>query len=377
MTPTTSTDSPPRRTPEGTAAPAAADLITCALPEIARAASRVATAFRNETGDAIDAAEVRTVLQGLADRIVAHRRVPAPDPAGERTAGSVLARHLLERLRAELVDEWDSAPTPPPLSDVLLTLRAIEEVRAELEPNWSEHFASRLAGPGALDLVVEIAHDLRSPLTSILFLAETLQRGQSGDVNDLQRRQLGLIYGAALGLSSVTSDVMELARGGARLVDKEPGPFSVAEILDSVRDIVRPIAEEKGLEVSVAPPPSDHRIGHAMALSRVLLNLTTNALKFTDQGRVEVNAVPTKRNRIEFSVQDTGRGIGAGALESLYQPFRRTRARREYCFSGTGLGLTICKKLVEAMGSTLMLETSPERGTRFYFEVELPPASEL
>ncbi|HKI94205.1 MAG TPA: HAMP domain-containing sensor histidine kinase [Gemmatimonadales bacterium] len=325
----------------------------------------------------MDAAEVGVVLQQLLDRIVAHRRVPAPGPLTERPAGTVLARHLLERLRAEALDAWDTARTPPPLSDVLLTLRAMEAVRAELEPNWADHFASRLSGPGALDLVVEIAHDLRSPLTSILFLAETLQRGQSGDVNDLQRRQLGLIYGAALGLSSVTSDVMELARGGDRLVDKEPGPFAVAEILDSVRDIVRPIAEEKGLDVTVDPPPSDHRIGHAMALSRVLLNLTTNALKFTDQGTVEVTATPKERNRIEFSVQDTGRGIGSDALESLYQPFRRTRARREYCFSGTGLGLTICKKLVEAMGSTLMLDTSPERGTRFFFEVELPPAGEL
>jgi len=377
VTPTTSTDSPPRSTPDGTAAPAAEDLFVCALPEIANAASRVAAAFRNENGDAVDAAEVRAVLQELADRIVAHRRVPAPSAVTERAAGSVLARHLLEQLRAEVIEQWESARTPPPVSDALLTLRAMENVRSELEPDWSEHFASRLAGPGALDLVVEIAHDLRSPLTSILFLAETLQRGQSGEVNDLQRRQLGLIYGAALGLSSVTSDVMELARGGDRLVDKEPGPFSVAEILDSVRDIVRPIAEEKGLEVTVAPPPSDHRIGHAMALSRVLLNLTTNALKFTDQGGVEVSARPTDRRSIEFSVQDTGRGIGAGALESLYQPFRRTRARREYCFSGTGLGLTICKKLVEAMGSTLMLETSPERGTRFYFEVELPPAGGL
>ncbi len=349
----------------------------CAIPDIANAAGRVFASFRNDTGDAVNAAEVHGVVQQLADRIAAHRRVPAPGPAAERAAGSVLARHLLERLRAEVLEAWEAARTPPPVSDVLLTLRAIEAVRVELEPNWAEHFASRLAGPGALDLVVEIAHDLRSPLTSILFLAETLQRGQSGEVNDLQRRQLGLIYGAALGLSSVTSDVMELARGGDRLVDKEPGPFSVAEILDSVRDIVRPIAEEKGLDVVVAPPPSDHRIGHAMALSRVLLNLTTNALKFTDTGTVEVSAVPKDRSRIEFSVQDTGRGIGAEALESLYQPFRRTRARREYCFSGTGLGLTICKKLVEAMGSSLVLSTSPERGTRFYFEVELPPAGEL
>ena len=99
--------------------------------------------------------------------------------------------------------------------------------------------------------------------------------------------------------------------------------------------------------------------------------------KTVRRGDVVVSARSKERSRIEFWVQDTGRGSGADAWEGLSHPFRRTRARREYCFSGTGLGLTICKRLVEAMGSTLMLETSPSRGTRFYFEVELPPARAL
>ena len=150
---------------------------------------------------------------------------------------------------------------------------------------------------------------------------------------------------------------MELARGGDRLVDKDPSPFSVAEIFESVRDIVHPIAEEKGLEVLIAPPASDHRLGHPLALSRVLLNLTTNALKFTDEGRVDILAKATGIGDMEFSVKDTGRGIAPEALECLYQPFRRTAARKEYCFSGTGLGLSICAKLVEAMGSKLAVET--------------------
>ena len=237
-------------------------------------------------------------------------------------------------------------------------LQAIEVVGRGLEADWSQHFADRLSAPDGLELVVEVAHDLRSPLTSILFLAETLQRGRSGPVNQVQERQLGLIYSAAFGLSSVASDVIELARGGDRLVDLDPIPFSVTDILESVRDIVQPIAEEKSLAVRLTPPEADFRIGHPVALSRVLLNLTTNALKFTAEGSVEVCARQTGARRLEFSVRDTGRGIPPQSMATLFEPFRRRQKSGEYAFSGSGLGLSICRKLVEAMGSSLRVETT-------------------
>src|SRR5437867_11234162 len=90
-----------------------------------------------------------------------------------------------------------------------------------------QDLAACLAGPNGLDLVVELAHDLRSPLTSILFLTEALQQGQGGTVTPEQSRQLGLVYSAALSLCATASDVLELARGGNRLVDRSPAPFSV------------------------------------------------------------------------------------------------------------------------------------------------------
>jgi len=224
--------------------------------------------------------------------------------------------------------------------------------------------------------VVEVAHDLRSPLTSILFLAETLQRGRSGNINAVQERQLGLIYSAAFGLSSLASDVIELARGGDRLVDLDPIPFSISDILESVRDIVQPIAEEKGLTVRLEAPESDFRVGHPVALSRVLLNLTTNALKFTSEGFVEVSGKQLDDTRVEFSVRDTGRGIPSQAMLTLFEPFRRRQKQGEYAFSGAGLGLSICRKLVEAMRSNLRVETAPDFGTRFYFELALPLADD-
>jgi signal transduction histidine kinase len=288
---------------------------------------------------------------------------------------TALSRRLLGLVRGAFVARAQGIAGLDP-GQLLRLLTAIEQVSERVEADWSQHFADRLSGPDGLELVVEVAHDLRSPLTSILFLAETLQRGRSGPVNPVQERQLGLIYSAAFGLSSVASDVIELARGGDRLVDLDPIPFSVADILESVRDIVQPIAEEKNLTVRLAPPEGDFRIGHPVALSRVLLNLTTNALKFTAEGFVEVTARQTGAHGIEFSVRDTGRGIPPQSMVTLFEPFRRRQKQGEYAFSGSGLGLSICRKLVEAMGSTLQVETAPGYGTRFYFVLDLPVAGE-
>jgi len=255
---------------------------------------------------------------------------------------------------------------------LLVVFSCFERLYSYLESDWSKRFAERLGGAGGLELVVEVAHDFRSPLTSILFLAETLQQGRSGPVTPLQERQLGLIYSAAFGLSGVASDVVELARGGDRLIELEPTPFSVPDIFESVRDITEPIAVEKGLEIRLNRPETGLRSGHPVAISRVLLNLTTNALKFTDDGSVEVGGRCLQGDLIEFWVQDSGRGIPPGAMVSLYEPFRRRQRAGEYAFSGSGLGLSICRKLVEAMGGDLRVDTVEGTGTKFSFAIELP-----
>src|SRR5436190_12839549 len=223
---------------------------------------------------------------------------------------STLGRRLLELLRSAVVEGWRDLGVPD--TELLPLLIAMERVRVTIQPNWAQTFAQQLSGADGLALLMDVAHDLRSPLTSILVLAETLQRGQSGTVNEVQRRQLGLIYTAALGLSSVASDIIEFTQGGDQLVEQEPSPFSITAMLESVRDIVRPIAEEKHLTMRLLSPTHDQRLGHPVALSRILLNLTTNALKFTDEGYVEIVAQEiggADSTRIEFAVRDSGRGF--------------------------------------------------------------------
>lgn len=334
------------------------------------------------------AAATRTARPGALSRAVAALTAESdPDPAAgaliERLAAAVAAgsewepvdgateRTLLDRLRRELIRQWSDQPGEAAPEEMLATLGSIERI-AERLPAASEPTPEQIRQHAA-EFVTGVSHDLRSPLTSILFLAETLHSGQSGEVNPVQRRQLGIIYSAALGLVSVASDIIEFVRGGSGLNEPAPVLFSVTETMESVRDIVSPMAEEKQLRVHLFPPAVDQRMGYPLALSRVLLNLTTNGLKFTESGFVEIAVRSMGPTRLEFSVRDTGKGYSPELLGNLYQPFRRSRDGSRYGFSGTGLGLSIARRLVTAMGSTLEVETRPKWGTRFYFELELPP----
>lgn len=287
----------------------------------------------------------------------------------------VLRRRILDCLRANLLAGWKSEM--PAAAEMLQVMDGLERARELCTPTADQAFTAELSDVAGLDLLVEIGHDMRSPLTSILFLSEVLHKGQSGALTDVQKRQVGIVYSAALGLVGMASDMIEIARGGDRLANRRPEPFSVTEMLNGVKDLVAPTAEEKGLTVRLVHLHADRRLGYLVPLTRVLINLTTNALKFTHEGGVEISARPIGGNRVQFSVRDTGPGIEPEALDTLYQPFRR-EPRREtgYSFSGTGLGLAICHRIVTALDSELRLATGPA-GTRFSFDLDLPPADLL
>jgi signal transduction histidine kinase len=317
--------------------------------------------------------EVSCELRQLCD-LIEHDSAQFSFGTDDAATKLLVRRRLLEMLRAETVRVWSEAP-PADAAHMIGVLRGFERVQSAIEsyPIYDE-VRERIDDSRGLELVVELAHDLRSPLTSILFLSETLMHGASGPISEIQHRQLGIIYSAALGLIGTASDVIELTHGGG-FEASEAQVFSLTEIIEPVRDMVMPIAEEKGLEIRIQNALPDQRKGFPIALSRVLLNLTTNALKFTDSGHVDLTARAITTTRVELSVRDTGRGISDEALATLYQPIRRrSRGRPGYQITGTGLGLTICRKLVRAMGGELQLETRPNWGTRFYFELELPPA---
>jgi signal transduction histidine kinase len=320
--------------------------------------------------------DVRTTVNALADNVrqaiggetVTLAAFPPFVPV--RRALELLRRAFLERAEApEVVSAGEAS--------VLEVIKAIERVQQSIDQDAAHRFAARLSGQDAQQLVVEMAHDMRSPLGSILILAERLRYGSGGTLTPIQERQLGLVYSAAFGLSALAGDVIELARGGTTLMDQPRMPFLVSDVLQSIMDILRPMAEEKRLIVRCVGPEADLRIGYQAALNRVLLNLATNAIKFTNAGSVDVTCKQIDRSRVEFSVKDTGRGIPPHVMSNLFEAFRQRQITGDYAFSSAGLGLSICKKLIAAMGGELGVETELEKGTRFHFVVDLPQGSRL
>ena len=324
------------------------------------------------TSSAID---MRSAVGVLADAV--RRAATGGSPSVTGLPPFVPARRILERLRRSFLEHAEAPDVRDQSDDVVAILRSLERVQDALDLDAAHRFASRLTGQDAQQLVVEMAHDMRSPLGSILILAERLRAGAGGDLSPIQQRQLGLVYSAAFGLSSLAGDVIELARGGTTLVDTEAMPFSVSDVLQSIMDILRPMAEEKRLEMKASGPSADVRIGHPSALNRVLLNLATNAIKFTSTGSVTVSTREIDRSLIEFSVQDTGRGIPDHVLGSLFEAFRQRQTPGDYAFSSAGLGLSICQKLIRAMGGELHVATELEKGTRFYFTLDLAQPEQL
>jgi signal transduction histidine kinase len=310
-------------------------------------------------------ADLRLRLRELAARLGADAATAAP------VSATALSRDQLNAFRARVLQRAVAETAPVDGRELARALAALEELAGRQTPPVANEFTERLSSPDALRAVVEMAHDMRSPLGSILFLVDTIRRGQSGTVTQVQERQLGLVYGAALGLSTLASDVVD-AINGDRLVDGQRTPFSITEVLLGVCAIVRPLAEEKNLVLNTTFPQIDGRLGYPSALSRVLLNLTTNALRYTERGSVSVGATEHSPTLIEFWIEDTGRGIPDNVLAMLFDGFRP--ASLGIRFSSAGLGLAICRNLLEKMGSSLLVDTAVEEGTRFSFRIELPQA---
>jgi signal transduction histidine kinase len=284
----------------------------------------------------------------------------------------ILPGDYVDALRRALLDEVSRGDVRLEAFELARALGAMDRVSTEQSPGSHHDFSRHLASPDGANAVVEIAHDMRSPLTSILFLVDTLRRGQSGPVSPVQERQLGLIYGAALGLNTLASDVIDAVRGGHRLMDGRPVPFSVAELILGVCDTVRPVSEEKGLPLRHILSAEDGRRGYPSAIARVLLNLVTNALKYTREGSVEIGCRDIGQDVVCFWVQDTGEGIPPHVMDMLFDGFRPSASGMR--FSNAGLGLAMCRNFLEALGSRLEVQSTAHTGTRFSFELALPLA---
>jgi len=348
--------------PAATAYPATASSLLRALEQ---AADQTATAIAHGTKQT--RVEVRVRLNEVINWLIVCLRSKPQDSA---PVPPVIAREYVSTLKVNFLSQLANT-SDLNANEVVRTLLKLDEAEDAWRRTDRGKFISRLTGADCADAVVAIAHDIRSPLCSILLLVDALRHADRAVPNPVRERQLGLIYGAAFGLSTTVSNLISAARGDG-LVQGEPTPFSVSETIHSVSSIVQPMCEEKGIPLGMEFPENDARVGHASAIQQALLNLTSNAIRYTDAGSVSMGCSEISADRVEFWVEDTGPGIPDEVLERLCYGFPPEGVKLR--FSSAGLGLAIVRTLVEAMGSTLQVDSGPD-GTRFSFVLTLPVLS--
>jgi signal transduction histidine kinase len=222
------------------------------------------------------------------------------------------------------------------------------------------------------DFLNVISHELRTPLNFIMGFASFLEEGGAGELNERQRQLLGRVLDGSDRLLELVNNLLDYARMEAGNFRVEPRPVRLGPLVEDMVTAMAPIALKNGLTLSWRPAPE---LGLVLAdparLEQAILNLVSNALKFTRAGgRVTVSAAPEGR-LVRVSVADTGIGIPAEALPRLFSKFYQVDSSVTREFGGTGLGLAITKSLVEAMGGTLSVESQVGVGSTFSFTLPL------
>ena len=218
------------------------------------------------------------------------------------------------------------------------------------------------------DFTAMIAHDLRSPLSNIIGIADMMQQGLFGPVCEEQRNWLERMHNNGKNLVRLVSDFLDVSKLESGSIELQN---SSTDVLDLIRNIVvnyQPVATRKNIALtcagndSLAPIQADAR-----RLDQVITNLLSNALKFTDEGgAVEIRVVPEQKFGIRVEVQDSGIGIAAGEIANLFQKYRQADSTQAFAHQGTGLGLVICKMIVEAHGGKIWIESTEGKGTTFF-----------
>ena len=172
---------------------------------------------------------------------------------------------------------------------------------------------------------------------------------------------------------AILNDILDLSKIEAGHLEMECVEFDLDDVLDRLAALIGLKAEEKGIELVYAMPPRLPRrlLGDPTRLGQVLLNLASNAVKFTERGEVIVSAAQSAREdkavRLVFEVRDTGIGLRADEIARLFQPFTQADTSTTRRFGGTGLGLAISRHLVHMMGGEITVDSEPGRGSRFRF----------
>ena len=241
------------------------------------------------------------------------------------------------------------------------------------------------------EFLARMSHEIRTPMNGVLGLTHM---AMSQNPPPQQQQFLSKIQASAKILLGVLNDILDFSKIESGSLQLEKAPFSLDEMLTTLEDLFQAQAGNKNLHFTIERDPAVPRalMGDALRLSQVLLNLCSNAIKFTEKGGVCLHISPVRAGeepatpaaeasvaKLHFSVADTGVGMDGEQLARLFKPFAQADVSTTRKYGGTGLGLVISKLLVEMMGGALEVASSPGQGSRFSFTLEfaLPAPEEL
>lgn len=241
--------------------------------------------------------------------------------------------------------------------------KKVAEHVAELAQERMRRQAIEVASAHKSEFLSRVSHEMRTPLNAVIGFAQLLQMGQGTLEPEKLRTYVGLIRDAGehmLGLVTDLLDVNRAAQGALRL---ELSAVSVSQVVEEAGNLLEGLAQSHGVSLACGAADGLQARANPQRLRQVLVNLASNAIKYNRQGgRVQVSAQATSGGRVSIVVQDTGIGMTPEQLERLFQPFDRLGAERTRV-QGTGLGLVICKALVEEMGGSLEMRSEVRVGT--------------
>ena len=224
------------------------------------------------------------------------------------------------------------------------------------------------------DFVSAVSHELRTPLAAIKGYASLLRSGQFGPLQPAQTERLAKVEKHSDGLTDLINNLLDIARIESGRVTMELRPIATKELLASLADLFKPQADAKRLALSMDADGVDHLLGDPAHLPRVLINLLSNALKYTPEGGTVSVRLSRRDGHIVTCVTDTGAGIDAVELPKLFQEFYRAAHPINEQVRGTGLGLALVKRIVEAHQGKIWVESTVGKGTAFTFSLpEHPP----
>ncbi len=228
------------------------------------------------------------------------------------------------------------------------------------------------------EFLAMMSHEIRTPLNSIIGYSELLL---GADPDDRTRENLEPIHRAGQNLMSIIGDILDFSKLEAGSMQIENAAFSLTDLVEQATSSAPPkrsVTCISKLLDEIGAPLSEQMwvVGDAVRIRQVLINLIGNAVKFTEAGqvtvRVQLRSVTKNQGHFLFEVIDTGIGIEKASLDSIFEPFTQSDSSTSRKFGGTGLGLSICKKIVKAMSGTIGAESDFGKGSRFWFEIDLP-----